>query len=106
MLAKSTDNTGAAQAASASGGKATEAVGQRYRIVLEGLMPPSTLRVPQPDMLSSSLFRPRQMLTLCSIQYYRRFWLGICRTSLAVSALGCMLVSQNSVYFFCFQICL
>ena len=24
---------------------------------------------------------------LCSIQYYLRFWLGICRTSLAVSAL-------------------
>ena len=27
---------------------------------------------------------------LCSIQYYLRFWLGICRTSLAVSALRTM----------------
>ena len=27
---------------------------------------------------------------LCSIQYYLRFWLGICRTSLAVSALRMM----------------
>ena len=27
---------------------------------------------------------------LCSIQYYRAFWLGICRTSLAVSALRIM----------------
>ena len=27
---------------------------------------------------------------LCSIQYYLRFWLGICRTSLAVSALRIM----------------
>ncbi|WP_294820989.1 hypothetical protein, partial [uncultured Gemmiger sp.] len=27
---------------------------------------------------------------LCSIQYYLRFWLGICRTSLAVSVLRIM----------------
>ncbi|MEF2874438.1 MAG: hypothetical protein U0O46_08780, partial [Gemmiger qucibialis] len=27
---------------------------------------------------------------LCSIQYYLRFWLSICRTSLAVSALRIM----------------
>ena len=27
---------------------------------------------------------------MCSIQYYLRFWLGICRTSLAVSALRIM----------------
>ncbi|MDY5643442.1 MAG: hypothetical protein SPH45_00860 [Gemmiger qucibialis] len=27
---------------------------------------------------------------LCSIQYYLRFWLSICRTSLAVSALRMM----------------
>ncbi len=30
------------------------------------------------------------MENLCSIQYYLRFWLGICRTSLAVSALRIM----------------
>ncbi|MCI6444782.1 MAG: hypothetical protein MR806_00395, partial [Subdoligranulum sp.] len=33
---------------------------------------------------------------LCSIQYYLRFWLGICRTSLAVSALRIMLCCPKS----------
>ena len=32
---------------------------------------------------------------LCSIQYYLRFWLGICRTSLAVSALRIMRCCPN-----------
>ncbi len=32
---------------------------------------------------------------LCSIQYYLRFWLGICRTSLAVSALRIMRYCHN-----------
>ena len=32
---------------------------------------------------------------LCSIQYYLRFWLGICRTSLAVSALRIMRYCPN-----------
>jgi len=32
---------------------------------------------------------------LCSIQYYLRFWLGICRTSLAVSALRIMRYYHN-----------
>ncbi|MDY5645062.1 MAG: hypothetical protein SPH45_09245, partial [Gemmiger qucibialis] len=32
---------------------------------------------------------------LCSIQYYLRFWLGICRTSLAVSALRIMRYCLN-----------
>ena len=32
--------------------------------------------------------------SLCSIQYYLRFWLGICRTSLAVSALRIMRYCQ------------
>ena len=42
---------------------------------------------------------------LCSIQYYLRFWLGICRTSLAVSALRIMrccprfLQGNNAVHF-------
>ncbi|MCI6445933.1 MAG: hypothetical protein MR806_06310, partial [Subdoligranulum sp.] len=35
---------------------------------------------------------------LCSIQYYLRFWLSSCRTSLAVSALRIMR------YCLCFQI--
>ncbi|MDD7737805.1 MAG: hypothetical protein PUJ34_06980, partial [Subdoligranulum sp.] len=34
---------------------------------------------------------------LCSIQYYLRFWLSICRTSLAVSALRIM---RYCLYFF------
>ncbi|MFZ2221600.1 MAG: hypothetical protein WAV42_03505, partial [Gemmiger qucibialis] len=33
---------------------------------------------------------------LCSIQYYLRFWLGICRTSLAVSALRIMRYGPKS----------
>ncbi|MBP9542709.1 MAG: hypothetical protein KBE47_04265, partial [Gemmiger sp.] len=33
---------------------------------------------------------------LCSIQYYLRFWLGICRTSLAVSALRIMRYCPNA----------
>ncbi|MDD7738000.1 MAG: hypothetical protein PUJ34_07990, partial [Subdoligranulum sp.] len=32
---------------------------------------------------------------LCSIQYYLRFWLSICRTSLAVSALRIMRYCHN-----------
>ena len=32
---------------------------------------------------------------LCSIQYYLRFWLGICRTSLAVSVLRIMRYCPN-----------
>ncbi|MDY4232186.1 MAG: hypothetical protein SOX66_00080, partial [Gemmiger qucibialis] len=48
---------------------------------------------------------------LCSIQYYLRFWLGICRTSLAVSALRIMryclkfcLCLRNIRHFLCFLI--
>ncbi|MDY5645043.1 MAG: hypothetical protein SPH45_09150, partial [Gemmiger qucibialis] len=33
---------------------------------------------------------------LCSIQYYLRFWLSICRTSLAVSALRIMRYGHNN----------
>ncbi|MCI6445444.1 MAG: hypothetical protein MR806_03780, partial [Subdoligranulum sp.] len=33
---------------------------------------------------------------LCSIQYYLRFWLSICRTSLAVSALRIMRYCPNT----------
>ncbi|MCI6445341.1 MAG: hypothetical protein MR806_03260, partial [Subdoligranulum sp.] len=43
---------------------------------------------------------------LCSIQYYLRFWLSICRTSLAVSALRIMrychkCVDRNISTLFC-----
>ena len=37
---------------------------------------------------------------LCSIQYYLRFWLGICRTSLAVSALRIVRYCPNYSRFF------
>ncbi|MDD7737908.1 MAG: hypothetical protein PUJ34_07525, partial [Subdoligranulum sp.] len=36
---------------------------------------------------------------LCSIQYYLRFWLGICRTSLAVSALRIMRYCPITCFF-------
>ncbi|MEF2874930.1 MAG: hypothetical protein U0O46_11295, partial [Gemmiger qucibialis] len=36
---------------------------------------------------------------LCSIQYYLRFWLGICRTSLAVSALRIMRYCPNFIQY-------
>ncbi len=36
----------------------------------------------------------RHWRAFCSIQYYLRFWLGICRTSLAVSALRIMRYCQ------------
>ena len=37
---------------------------------------------------------------LCSIQYYLRFWLGICRTSLAASALRIMRYCPNPTALF------
>ncbi|WP_270761274.1 hypothetical protein [Gemmiger qucibialis] len=36
---------------------------------------------------------------LCSIQYYLRFWLGICRTSLAVSALRIMRYCLRMIWY-------
>ena len=36
---------------------------------------------------------------LCSIQYYLRFWLSICRTSLAVSALRIMRYCLKNLHF-------
>ena len=62
-------------------------VGLRYPHRASGAKAPRTLR-PQP------LLRFAVSATggahLCSIQYYLRFWLSICRTSLAVSALRIM----------------
>ena len=36
--------------------------------------------------------------TFCSIQYYLRFWLSICRTSLAVSALRIMRYCPRTLF--------
>ena len=67
--------------------KMLDNVGLRYPHRASGAKAPRTLR-PLP------LLRFAASATggahLCSIQYYLRFWLGICRTSLAVPALRIM----------------
>ena len=67
-------------------------VGLRYPHRTSGTKAPRTLR-PLP------LLRFAASATggahLCSIQYYLRFWLSICRTSLAVSALRIMRYCLN-----------
>ena len=57
------------------------------RIVLRGQKPLGTLR---PLPLLRFAVSATGGAHLCSIQYYLRFWLGICRTSLAVLALRIM----------------
>ncbi len=57
------------------------------RIVLRGQKAPRTLR---PLPLLRFAVSATGGAHLCSIQYYLRFWLSICRTSLAVSALRIM----------------
>ena len=57
------------------------------RIVLRGAKAPRTLR---PLPLLRFAVSATGGAHLCSIQYYLRFWLSICRTSLAVSALRIM----------------
>ena len=57
------------------------------RIVLRGAKAPRILR---PLPLLRFAVSATGGAHLCSIQYYLRFWLGICRTSLAVSALRIM----------------
>ena len=57
------------------------------RIVLRGQKAPRTLR---PLPLLRFAVSATGGAHLCSIQYYLRFWLSICRTSLAVSALRVM----------------
>ena len=54
------------------------------RIVLRGQKP---LALCEPLPLLRFAVSATGGAHLCSIQYYLRFWLGICRTSLAVSAL-------------------
>jgi len=62
-------------------------VGLRYPHRASGAKAPRTLR-PLP-LLRFAVFATGGA-HLCSIQYYLRFWLSICRTSLAVSALRIM----------------
>ena len=63
------------------------------RIVLRGAKAPRTLR---PLPLLRFAVSATGGAHLCSIQYYLRFWLGICRTSLAVSALRIMRYGPKS----------
>ena len=62
-------------------------VGLRYPHRASGAKAPRTLR---PLPLLRFAISATGGAHLCSIQYYLRFWLGICRTSLAVSALRIM----------------
>ncbi len=75
--------------------KMLDNVGLRYPHRASGTKAPRTLR-PLP------LLRFAASATggahLCSIQYYLRFWLGICRTSLAVSALRIMWYCLKKLY--------
>ena len=66
------------------------------RIVLRGAKPPRTLR---PLPLLRFAVSATGGAHLCSIQYYLRFWLGICRTSLAVSALRIMRYCLKFLFF-------
>ena len=62
-------------------------VGLRYPHRASGTKAPRTLR---PLPLLRFAVSATGGAHLCSIQYYLCFWLGICRTSLAVSALRIM----------------
>ena len=67
--------------------KMLDNVGLRYPHRASGAKAPRTLR---PLPLLRFAVSATGGAHLCSIQYYRAFWLGICRTSLAVSALRIM----------------
>ncbi|MFQ8993034.1 MAG: hypothetical protein ACLR51_03945, partial [Subdoligranulum sp.] len=67
--------------------KMLDNVGLRYPHRASGAKAPRTLR---PLPLLRFAVSATGGAHLCSIQYYLRFWLGICRTSLAVSALRIM----------------
>ena len=64
--------------------KMLDNVGLRYPHRASGAKAP---RTPRPLPLLRFAVSATGGARLCSIQYYLRFWLGICRTSLAVSAL-------------------
>ena len=67
--------------------KMLDNVGLRYPHRASGAKAPRTLR---PLPLLRFAVSATGGAHLCSIQYYLRFWLSICRTSLAVSALRIM----------------
>ena len=67
-------------------------VGLRYPHRASGAKAPRTLR---PLPLLRFAVSATGGAHLCSIQYYLRFWFGICRTSLAVSALRIMRYCPN-----------
>ena len=67
--------------------KMLDNVGLRYPHRASGAKAPPTLR---PLPLLRFAVSATGGAHLCSIQFYLRFWLGICRTSLAVSALRIM----------------
>ena len=67
--------------------KMLDNVGLRYPHRASGAKAPRTLR---PLPLLRFAVSATGGTHLCSIQYYLRFWLSICRTSLAVSALRIM----------------
>ena len=79
--------------------KMLDNVGLRYPHRTSGAKAPRTLR---PLPLLRFAVSATGGAHLCSIQYYLRFWLGICRTSLAVSALRIMRYCQKSWAVFCF----
>ena len=72
--------------------KMLDNVGLRYPHRASGAKAPRTLR---PLPLLRFAVSATGGAHLCSIQYYLRFWLGICRTSLAVSALRIMRYCHN-----------
>ncbi|MFZ2121491.1 MAG: hypothetical protein WAU97_08695, partial [Gemmiger qucibialis] len=67
--------------------KMLDNVGLRYPHRASGAKAPRTLR---PLPLLRFAVSATGGAHLCGIQYYLCFWLGICRTSLAVSALRIM----------------
>ena len=72
--------------------KMLDNVGLRYPHRASGAKAPRTLR---PLPLLRFAVSATGGAHLCSIQYYLRFWFGICRTSLAVSALRIMRYCPN-----------
>ena len=72
--------------------KMLDNVGLRYPHRASGAKAPRTLR---PLPLLRFAVSATGGAHLCSIQYYLRFWLSICRTSLAVSALRIMRYCPN-----------
>ena len=73
--------------------KMLDNVGLRYPHRASGAKAPRTLR---PLPLLRFAVSATGGAHLCSIQYYLRFWLSICRTSLAVSALRIMRYCLNA----------